>query len=84
MIMYVIKKSDEKEKFTYEKLSRSIQAANENTGEDIDIALLLAEFMNIVVDKSDVTTGQINVIVYGLLFSKGALKTLKNYAEYKV
>lgn len=82
--MYVIKKSDEKEKFTYEKLSRSIQAANENTGEDIDIALLLAEFMNIVVDKSDVTTGQINVIVYGLLFSKGALKTLKNYAEYKV
>lgn len=81
--MMVLKKSKEEEKFSYEKLTRSILAANEGTGETLDTELLVAEFQNIVMDKEDITTGQINVIVYGLLYSKRAIKTLENYAEYK-
>lgn len=81
--MDVIKKSDEQEKFSYEKLAGSIQAANEDTGEPLDVELVIAEFQNLVVDREFITTGQINVIVYGLLYSKNAPDTLKNYAEYK-
>lgn len=81
--MFVIKKSDQEEKFSYEKLTHSIQAANAGTDESIDIELLAAEFQNIVADSEYVTTGQINIIVYGLLYSKNAMKTLKNYAEHK-
>lgn len=81
--MDVMKKNDVQEKFSYEKLAGSIQAANDDTGEALDIELLVAEFQNIVADKEFITTGQINVIVYGLLFSKRTMQTLKNYAEYK-
>ena len=81
--MIVIKKSDEEEKFSFEKLSGSIRAANEGTDESFDIELLLAEFQNLVVDNEYITTGQINVIVYGLLYSKNAMQTLKNYAEFR-
>lgn len=86
--MVVIKKSDQQEKFSYEKLARSVASANEeanaaDAGEALDVELLIAEFQNIVADKEYITTGQINIIVYGLLFSKGALQTLKNYAGFK-
>lgn len=81
--MMVIKKSDQQEKFSYDKLGTSVQAANANTGEHIDIELFLAEFQNLVVDKEFITVGQINVVVYGLLYSKNAMQTLANYAEYK-
>lgn len=81
--MLVIKKTDDKEKFSYEKLAQSMLAANAGTEESIDLELLVAEFQNIVSDKEYVTTGQINVIIYGLLYAKGAMKTLENYAEYK-
>lgn len=81
--MLVLKKSNEEEKFSYQKLAHSIMAANKDTEETLDVELLLAEFQNIVVDKEFVTTGQINVIVYGLLYSKKATKTLQNYADFK-
>lgn len=81
--MYVVKRSDEQEKFSFEKLIQSIRVANADTEEAVDIELLIAEFQNIVADKEYITTGQINIIVYGLLFSKGALQTLKKYAEFK-
>ena len=81
--MIVIKKSDQEEKFSFEKLSHSILAANEGTGESLDIELFMAEFQNIVADNDYITTGQINVIVYGLLYSKNAMGTLKNYAGFK-
>lgn len=81
--MIVIKKSDQEEKFSYEKLTFSIQTANADTDEPLDLELLVAEFQNIVADNEYITTGQINIIVYGLLYSKGAMKTLKNYADFK-
>lgn len=81
--MIVVKKSDAEEKFSFEKLGASIQSANADTNEPIDVTLLLAEFQNIVADSEYITTGQINVIVYGLLYSKDATQTLKNYAEFK-
>lgn len=81
--MDVVKKDDQQEKFSFEKLGRSIQAANAETQEPLDIALLLAEFQNLVVDKEFITTGQINVIVYGLLYSKNALETLERYSGFK-
>ena len=81
--MDVIKKSDVLEKFSYEKLTHSILVANAETGEELDVQLLVAEFQNIVADMEQITTGQINVIVYGLLYAKKALKTLENYSGYK-
>ncbi|MFV0414361.1 MAG: ATP cone domain-containing protein [Oscillospiraceae bacterium] len=81
--MVVIKKTDQQENFSYEKLANSVRAANAETGEPLDVELLLMEFQNLVANNDYVTTGQINVIVYGLLYAKNALQTLKNYAEYK-
>ncbi|NLW80007.1 MAG: hypothetical protein GXY32_11455 [Ruminococcaceae bacterium] len=81
--MIVVKKSDAEEKFSFEKLGKSIQAANADTNEPLDIPLLFAEFQNIVADNEYITTGQINVVVYGLLYSKNAMQTLKNYADFK-
>ena len=81
--MIVIKKSDQEEKFSYEKLGYSIRAANAETDEPLDIELLLAEFQNIIADNEYITTGQINIIVYGLLYAKGAEKTLHQYAQHK-
>ncbi len=81
--MDVIKKSDEQEKFSLEKLAHSIRAANREAEEPLDIELLLAEFQNIVFDIETITTGQINVIVYGLLYAKGAHKTLQSYANFE-
>lgn len=81
--MVVIKKSDVEEKFSIDKLAASIRAANADTDDSLDIELLIAEFQSLVVNNDYITTGQINVIVYGLLFSKNALQTLKNYAEFK-
>lgn len=80
--MVVIKKTDQQEKFSLEKLALSIRGANANTQEALDVDLLAAEFQNIVIDKDFITTGQINVIVCGLLYTKGAMETLKNYNEF--
>ena len=81
--MVVIKMSDQEEKFSLEKLARSISAANADTNEPIDLEMIMAEFQNLIVDNEYVTTGQIKIIVYGLLYSKKAMNTLKNYAEFK-
>ena len=81
--MFVIKKSDEQEKFSLEKLVHSVAAANAETDESLDLDLLAAEFQNIVADMEYITTGQINIIVYGLLFSKGAMQTLQHFAGFK-
>lgn len=81
--MVVIKKSDVEEKFSIDKLTASIRAASAEAGEPLDVELLLAEFQSLVVNNEYITTGQINVIVYGLLFSKNAMQTLKDYVEFK-
>lgn len=81
--MVVVKKSGEEEKFSYEKLTHSVLAANMGTDEPLDVGLLAAEFQSLVVDNEYITTGQINVVVYGLLYSKKAMKTLENYAGFK-
>lgn len=81
--MVVIKKSNEEQPFSIEKLALSIKAANMNTDEPLDVELVVAEFRSIIVDNDYITTGQIAVVVYGLLYSKGAFKTLYNFAKYK-
>lgn len=80
--MVVIKASDNQEEFSFHKLILSIKAANENTDEPLDIDLLKAEFQTIILDKEFVTTGEIKVIVYGLLWKNNAVQTLKNYTDF--
>lgn len=80
--MTVIKKSGRKEEFSVEKLSNSIKAANMSTDESLNITLTVAEFQQIVKGKELMTTQQIDVVVYGLLYSKGLLKTLMKYVDY--
>lgn len=81
--MVVIKASDNQEEFSFHKLNVSIKAANENTDEPLDIDLLKAEFQTILLDKEFITTGEIKVIVYGLLWKNNAVKTLKNYTDFR-
>jgi len=80
--MTVIKKSGKKEVFSIEKLSNSIKAANAKTDEYLEASTLTAEFRQIVSGKELITTQQIDIIVYGLLYSKGLMKTLIAYISY--
>jgi len=80
--MTVVKKSGRKEEFSTEKLSNSLRAANIGTDELFDMASLTAEFQQIVQGKKLITTKQIDIIVYGLLYSKGFLQTLLKYISY--
>ena len=80
--MIVIKKTGKQEEFSLGKLSRSIRAANTGTDETGNMALLLDEFQEIVKGKKFVTVRQIDIIVYGLLYSEGLLKTLVKYITY--
>lgn len=80
--MTVIKKSGKKEDFSVEKLSGSITAANAKTDEPLEISALIAEFRQIVNGKELITTRHIDIITYGLLYSKGLMKTLLKYISY--
>jgi len=80
--MTVIKKSGRKEEFSVEKLLHSITSANAKTDELLTINTLVAEFQQIISGKDRITTQQIDIIVYGLLYSKGLLKTLINFISY--
>lgn len=80
--MTVIKKSGKKEEFSADKLFHSIKAANAQTNETINISAILGEFQQIVSGKQLVTTGQIDIIVYGLFYAKGHLQTLMTYVSY--
>lgn len=80
--MIVIKKSGKKEEFAVEKLTQSLKYANQRTEEELDIAALEAEFNRIVDEKTLITTKQIDIIIYGLLYSKGLLQTLVSYISY--
>lgn len=83
--MTIIKKSGKKEEFSVEKLSNSIAAAsieaNEPLGES-ELKMILAEFQLIVKGKDLITSQQIDVIVNGLLYSKGHYGTLEKYVSY--
>lgn len=80
--MTVIKKSGKKEDYSPDKLSNSIKQANQRTEEEIDVHSLVSEFSRIVSGKELITTKQIDIIVYGLLYSKGLLQTLVSFISY--
>lgn len=80
--MIVIKKSGKKEDFSPDKLASSIRHANQRTEEIVDVTALVHEFNRIVNGKELINTQQIDVIIYGLLYSKGLLQTLVSYISY--
>lgn len=83
--MTIIKKSGKKEDFSPEKLSRSIAAASDDAKQPLnesDLKMLLAEFRQIVSGKDLMTTQQVDVIVNGLLYSKGYFDILEKYVSY--
>lgn len=81
--MIVIKKSGLKEDFSIGKLQHSIKAANNKTDEIIDLSELLEIFQQILDEKTQIKTQNIDIIVYGLLYSKGYMQTLINYKSYE-
>lgn len=84
--MTIIKKSGKKEVFSSEKLSRSIAAASEEATQPLnesDIKGIVMDFQQIVKGKDLITTQQIDVIVNGLLYSKGHFGALEHYVSYK-
>ena len=80
--MTVIKKAGHKEEFSPEKLSNSLHLANQNTDEQIDVNSLSVDFYRIVEGKAFITTEQIDIIIFGLLYSQGFQKTLSSYISY--
>lgn len=80
--MTVIKKSGKKEDFLVEKWSNSIETANIKTDEPLEISKLKTDFLQIVRGKRLITTQQIDIITYGLLYSNGHMKTLIQYISY--
>lgn len=80
--MTVIKKSGRKEEFSEVKLANSIRAANEKTEEIMNVDSLVYEFVRIASGKDLMTTRQIDIIVYGLLYAQGHLKTLLSFISY--
>lgn len=83
--MTIIKKSGKKEVFSAEKLSNSIAAASSAANEllsESDLKMLVAEFQLIVKGKELITSQQIDVIVNGLLYSRGYHGALEHYVSY--
>lgn len=83
--MTIIKKSGKKEDFSAEKLSRSISAASGDANEPLnesDLKILLAEFRQLVSGKELMTTQQIDVVMNGILYSKGYYGILEHYVSY--
>lgn len=80
--MIVIKKSGMREDFLPDKLRQSMRYANQRTEETIDIDALMEEFEEIIAEKETITTRQIDVIICGLLYSKGLIQTLVSYVSY--
>lgn len=83
--MVIIKKSGKKEAFSADKMKASILAASEEAGQplpDSDLRRLLAEFQQIVSGKDLITTQQMDVIINGLLYSKGYYGALEHYVSY--
>lgn len=80
--MTVIKKAGKKEEFSPEKLAKSLEMANQGTGEDINVNDLSVEFYRIVEGKAFITSHQIDILIYGLLYYYGFAKTLESYISY--
>ncbi|BDF57498.1 hypothetical protein CE91St36_03150 [Christensenellaceae bacterium] len=81
--MIVVKKSGLTEEFSLGKLRHSVRSANLNTDESIYLPGLLASFQQIIEEKSQITSEQIDIILFGLLYSKGHMRTLLNYVSYE-
>lgn len=83
--MTTIKKSGKKEEFSPEKLAFSIATASDEAQQPLtksDVKRLVSEFQQIVNGKDLITTQQIDVVVSGLLYSKGYHGVLKSYTSY--
>lgn len=84
--MTIIKKSGKKEEFSPEKLSRSVLAASEEANQPLsenDAKGIVLDFQQIVKGKDLITTQQIDIIVNGILYSKGFFGALEHYVSYK-
>lgn len=84
--MQIIKKSGRKEKFSIEKIKKSLLAA----ANDADISITEAELKSIttelshmIKDKDVMTSKQINIILSGLLYTNGFLNILEYYTHFK-
>lgn len=82
--MTVVKKQGMKEEYSSEKLANSLKRANAETEEAMDVNSLLVDFYRIVEGKAFIETKQIDVIVCGLLYTYGLLKTLDAFMSYDV
>lgn len=83
--MVIIKKSGKKEAFSADKFKSSIAAASEEANQplsDGDLRKLLTDFQQIVNGKDLMTTQQIDVVINGLLYSKGFYGALEHYVSY--
>lgn len=82
MAMKVVKKSGKVEEYLPGKLADSVRKANEKTEEVIDVDGLLRDFARIAEGKEHISTGDIDIITYGLLYSKGFHQTLLTYISF--
>lgn len=83
--MIIIKKSGKEEEFSADKLLCSISAASDEVKKPLnesDLKVFLANFQKILEGKTSISTCQIEIIVFGLLYEMGCTEILENYAAY--
>lgn len=83
--MTIIKKSGKTEDFSAEKLSVSIASASDEAGSPLnesDLNSIVSAFLDITKGKSEISTTNIDIIICGILYSRGYQNTLKSYSSF--
>lgn len=81
--MNVIKKSGNREPFSVEKLERSIRAANQGTGEVIDMPRLIEGIKEVISGRAEVETTELDLVVIALLYANEHYHTILAYRTYE-
>jgi len=83
----IIKKSGKKEEFSIGKVKSSLTAvcneANQPLSEK-EMGRIISEVQQFIKDKQMMTTQQIDVIITGLLYTRGYYVILEHYVKYGV
>lgn len=83
--MLVIKRDGRKEDFLPEKIYQTVAAASDETAEPLnesDLKAVISEIKSIMKGKEEIHSYQIDIILSGVLYTKGFLATLKKYRDY--
>lgn len=83
--MLIIKRSGKTEEFSIDKIRAALAACSDEADQpfnESDLKRLTADLEQIISGKESLTTGQIVVIVAGILYTQGYFGALEHYLSY--